>query len=288
MRFISAQAGPPVRSLLPSFIIMKLFAFTLDLEPEYGGSVGQHEIFRDHAKIEDLLLTLQSLDVKTTVFTVGKLFEQSPEVIELFERYHCEFEAHSFSHDPTRPDSEFEIQKTKDAFWRYFNRNPIGYRAPEGRITAAGIELLEKHGFLYDSSIFPSYFPNPLRYLFSNRNIHYHKDSNIMEIPFTSITPFRLTLNIAYIKLLGLGLYKRFCQVFRLPEAICFNAHLHDFIVIESSYRKLSPFWKFVYGRNKFRGVEHCVDFLQFMRRKGYRFCFMSELYEAYRKKSPS
>jgi hypothetical protein len=275
-RFCRASWTIPLARKYPLSLTMKLFAFTLDLEPEYGGSVGQQEIFRDLARIENLLSVLHSLDVKITAFTVGKLFEQFPEVIELLERYHCEFEAHSFSHDPAEPDSEFEIQKTKAAFFQYFQRNPIGYRAPEGRITHAGIELLEKHGFLYDSSIFPSYFPNPLRYLFSNRNIHYHGDSKIMEIPFTSITPFRLTLNIAYIKLLGLGFYKRLCQVFRLPEAICFNAHLHDFIVIEDSYRKLSPFWKFIYRRNKYCGIDYCVDFLQYMSTRGYRFCFMS------------
>ena len=262
---------------------MKLFAFTLDLEADHAGIVDQYEIFKDHARIEEFLSVMQSTGVKITAFTVGDVLERFPEVIKIFEKYDCEFEPHSFSHDINFPDSEEEIERSREAYIRYFGKNPIGYRAPQGRISRSGINALEKYGFLYDSSIFPSYYPNPFKYLFCNRQVHFHNNTNIMEIPITSITPFRLTLNIAYIKLLGIDLSMKLCRTFTLPDVINFNSHLHDFIVKEASYGKLPPFWKFIFGRNKFSGLEYCVRFLEFIKEQGYRFCYMSEIYDTYK-----
>lgn len=265
---------------------MKLFAFTLDLEAEHGGLVDQYEIFKEPEKIEEFLSVMYSAGAKITVFTVGEIFKLYPEIIELFRKYNCEFEAHSYSHDLKQPDSEHEIKKVKEAYFNYFSKNPIGYRAPQGRISASGIEALKKHGFLYDSSIFPSYYPNPFKYLFCNRHIHYYDYAHIMEIPITSITPFRLTLSISYIKLLGLNPMIKLCRMFKLPEAICFNSHLHDFIFNEKSYSKLSLFWKLIFARNKYQGIDYCLKFLEFIKKEGYTFCYMSEIYDTYKKTS--
>ncbi|MBI4698624.1 MAG: polysaccharide deacetylase family protein [Nitrospirae bacterium] len=254
---------------------MKLFAFTIDLEADYGGVVNQYEIFKDPEKIEEVLSTLHSIDVKITVFTVGEIFELFPGIIKIFEKYDCEFEVHSYSHNLNCPDSEIEIEKSRGAYFNYFNRYPAGYRAPQGRISFQGIKLLEKHGFLYDSSIFPSYFPNPFRYLFHNKQIHFHSDFKILEIPLTSVSPFRLTLSISYIKLLGIRLFKKPA----LPEVICFDSHLHDFIHNEKSFGQLPLFWKMIYSRNKFMGMNYCKTFLEQVKREGYRFCYMSEIY---------
>lgn len=261
---------------------MKLFAFTLDLEADYAGCTDQYGIFKNPKKIEQLLSILDSFDIKITVFVVGEIFEQYPDVIRIFEKYNCEYEIHSYSHGVINPHLEHEIEKARIAYFNYFKKYPKGYRVPQGRISNAIIKLLEKYSFLYDSSIFPSYYPNPFRYFFCNRNIHYFNNSNIMEIPMTPITPFRLALSLSYIKLLGIKFYLKLFRIFNLPDIICFNSHLHDFIINENSYSKLSYFWKFIYSRNKFSGIDYCIQCLKYIKQKGYQFCFMSELYKLY------
>ncbi len=259
---------------------MKLFVFTMDLEADYSGVVNQYEIFKEFDRIEEVLATLNSLDVKITAFTVGKIFELFPDVIRIFEKYNCEFEPHSYSHNFNNSDSELEIENSKKAYFDYFKRYPIGYRAPRGKITAPGIRHLEKHGFLYDSSIFPSYFPNPFRYFFSNKRIHYFDDSKIMEIPVTPVSPLRLTLSVSYLKLLGINFFMRTS----LPDFICFDSHLHDFIHNETSFNKLPSIWKFIYSRNKLCGIEYCRRFLERVKQEGYQFCYMSEIYNLHKK----
>lgn len=203
-----------------------------------------------------------------------------PDVVKVFEKYNCEFEPHSYSHDFGSPDSESEIIKAKEAYMAYFRKPPKGYRAPRGKISASGIKSLEKHGFLYDSSIFPSYFPNPFKYLLTNRNAHYYNDSEVMEIPFTSLSPLRFSLSISYIKLLGISFYKKLS----LPDVVCFGSHLHDFIINEESFDKLSLIWKLIYTRNKFRGTDLCIKYVEHIKQKGYKFCHMSELYTLHKK----
>lgn len=264
--------------------ILKLFAFTIDLEADYAGLVGNYEIFKDLDNIEKILLAFKSLDVKITIFTVGEIFDLFPHVIKLFEKYNCEFEAHSYSHNFDTPDSETEIEKARSAYLNYFNRNPVGYRAPRGKISDAGITFLEKYGFSYDSSIFPSYFPDPFKYLFSKKEVHYYKDSNIMEIPFTSLSPFRFPLSISYIKLIGLNFYKKLS----LPNVLCFGSHLHDFIISEESYKKLPSIWKFIYSRNKYNGIDLCMNFLNHIKGKDYKFCYVSEIYESHKREFSS
>jgi hypothetical protein len=266
---------------------LKQFAFTLDLETDYAGYMDSAEIFEQPDRIEELLSALSSLDVKITVFTVGNLFELYPNIIRLFEKYNCEFEAHSYSHDFSRPDTEQEIIRSREAYYNYFKRYPIGYRSPRGLISPQGIKMLDKHGFLYDSSIFPSYFPNPFRYLFSKQHIHYHDGTKIMEIPFTSVSLLRLTLSISYIKLFGVEFFIWLSRFFGFPDVICFDSHLHDFIHIPKSYNKLSLFWQILYRRNMNSGTEQCLKFLKHAKEMGYEFCYMSEIYEKNKKQLP-
>jgi len=262
---------------------VKNFAFTLDLESEYAGYARQYRIFKEPGKIEKVLSALDSLGVKITVFVVGEIFENYPGIIRLFEKYNCEFEAHSYSHNIIGPDQEYEVSRSREAYFGYFRRYPTGYRAPLGKLSPRTIAALEKYGFLYDSSIFPSYYPDPLRYLFCNRDIHDIGSSGMAEIPVTSLMPLRLTLSLSYLKLFGIGFYLRLSRIFGLPPTVCFNSHLHDFIFSEGAYQSLPFFWKLVHGRNRLSGADFCVEFLEYVRARGYRFCYMSDIYKLYK-----
>ena len=261
----------------------KRIAFTLDLEADYAGCTKEYQILNNPSAIEEILSQLFSHGIKLTVFVVGEIIERFPHIIKLFEKYKCEFEAHSYSHTVLNPDLEYEIKKAKQAYRNYFRKDPIGYRAPQGRITAQMYRLLEQNGFLYDSSIFPSYYPNPARYLFCEKNIHKVPNSTITEIPLTSITPLRITLSVSYLKLLGTRCFSVFFKLFPLPDIICFNGHLHDFIVAEQSYQKLNLFWKSIYGRNKYSGLQFCLWFLRYIKNQGYQFCYLSEIYNHFK-----
>lgn len=267
---------------------MKLqFALTLDLESAVSGVLSrEYDIFQNPAPIEELLAWLRQEGVKPSVFVVGEIFETYPRIIGLFEKYGCEFHCHSYSHDPAAADSEEEIVRVKALYTDFFKREPLGYRAPQGRITHQGIKSLEKHGFKFDSSLVPSYYPNPLKYLFKNRRVHRCKDSNIVEIPLTSISPFRLSFGISYIKLLGLSTYRFLLNVFKIPDTVVFCCHLHDFFLTEAAFDRLPRFWKIIYGRSRHRGITFLKKIIDDFKQRGYAFVWMSDIYRDYIEKT--
>lgn len=259
------------------------FAFTLDLESAVSGVLTrEYDIFRNTAPIEDLFSWLKQAGIKPSLFVVGEIFEKFPGIIRMFETYGCEFHCHSYSHDPSAADSEEEIARVKDLYTDFFKRPPIGYRAPQGRITPAGIDALEKHGFKFDSSVVPSYYPNPFKYLFKNRQVHRYKGSEIVEIPLTSISPFRLSMGISYIKLLGLATYRFLLNVFKVPEIVIFCCHLHDFFLSDEAFQRLPRFWKAVYRRNRDKGIAFLKEIIDDFQHRDYDFVFMSEIYNTY------
>jgi hypothetical protein len=265
--------------------VRKKFVLTLDLEGAVSGILDREYAFFETTKdIRGLLDFLKNEGVKLSVFVVGEIFERFPRIIDLFEEYGCEFHCHSFTHNPDHPDSEEEIISAKRVYRARFGRDPLGYRTPQGRISDAGIQALEKHGFVFDSSVVPSYYPNPFKYLLKNRNVHTNKNSGIVEIPLTTVTPLRLTYSISHLKLLGYRTYAVLTRLFKLPPTIIFCCHLHDFFLTDSVWNRLPLFWKFIYGRNRKQGMLYLQRTIETMKDQGYSFHSISDIYREYKR----
>ncbi|MDY0297315.1 MAG: polysaccharide deacetylase family protein [Acidobacteriota bacterium] len=262
----------------------KYFAFTLDLESDHSGLLEekQSKSLESLDEIESFLRMLTEEKVRLSVFVVGRLLEKYHELIELFKRYGAEFHGHSYSHDPSAADSKEEVWKCRQAFEAYFKIPPLGYRAPQGKITDQGIANLEEAGFQFDASVFPSYYPHP-RYMFFPRKPHFYKKTSILEIPNSSLTPFQLTFSISYIKLFGFHLYRTLMELWMIPDVVVFGSHLHDFLIHQQYIRKLPFFWRVIYSRNSDKGIEYTRRMIHLFRRKGYQFVYMSQIHSMFR-----
>ena len=259
------------------------FAMTLDLESDFSGALhNEYALLRQPERVEALLERLRGRGVPLSAFVVGELLEKFPELIELFVRYGTEFHCHSYGHDPADTDSGAEIEKAREAYVRYFGKPPLGYRAPDGRISRDGITQLAAHGFKFDASVFPSYYPNPFKYLFRRSRPHFYGNTRVVEIPNTPISPLRIMLSLSYIKLLGIRPYLRLLRWSRLPETAVFGSHLHDFFTDSDALSRMPRFWRMVYGRNRDLGLVFLDEILDFFQGEGYSFVTMSEVYSSF------
>jgi len=180
---------------------------TLDLEPDHAGySPEAYECWQEE-KLLDLLKLLKKYNIRLSIFVVTKSLKGHQRQINLFKNYRCEFYLHSHSHNLKYPDTMGEIKRGKKEFKKYFGKYPRGYRAPGGLISEKGLNYLNKEGFLFDSSVIPSFWPKFSFFLKPSRP---YKDtaSGIFEIPFSVVSPFRLVIALSWIKLFGLSLYK--------------------------------------------------------------------------------
>jgi polysaccharide deacetylase family protein (PEP-CTERM system associated) len=109
--------------------------------------------------LQPLLDLLDKYDTKATFFVLGSLAEKYPELVaQIHEKGH-EIGSHGYCHtnlhELGRAKFEEEIRKSLASIGKY---KPKGYRAPTFSLdnrTRWALPLLEKYGFIYDSSIFP-------------------------------------------------------------------------------------------------------------------------------------
>jgi polysaccharide deacetylase family protein (PEP-CTERM system associated) len=142
-------------------------ALTIDLEYWYSPELVRGFVVgnKDDLIIEmtkPVLDVLDEFDVSATFFVLGEVAKKHPELVEeVYERGH-EIGSHAYSHKTLyelgRDKFENEINLSVQLLQHITKEKPIGFRAPSfsvNNLTGWVFVILEKHGFKYDSSIFP-------------------------------------------------------------------------------------------------------------------------------------
>ena len=243
---------------------------TLDLEPDYAGLVPTAYSAWQAPQVERLLGLLAAHDLPMTAFVVAESLRAHPDVIALLQRARVEFQLHSFSHDLAHPDSQDEIRRGKQAFEAYFGHAPLGYRAPQGRISPDGWRFLDEEGFAFDASVFPAIWPSP-RYLRYPRRPFHPPGRRLIAIPAGTLTPARLVVSLSWFKLLGWPLYRWLLAHCALPDPLLLGMHLHDLWPTDSTPSLRGP-WTWVYRDNTDSGLTLLTRFVELMEGQGVRF----------------
>ncbi len=113
---------------------------------EYGARVG----------VPRVLDLLERHGIRATFFVPGHTVDSFPRETEaILERCH-EIAHHSYAHvDPSRQSADEEradMERALTALDRVGVR-PLGYRSPSADLSDITLELVEEHGFAYDSSL---------------------------------------------------------------------------------------------------------------------------------------
>jgi peptidoglycan/xylan/chitin deacetylase (PgdA/CDA1 family) len=104
-----------------------------------------------------ILAFLQSRGISTTWFTPGFTIESFPRECEAVVKVGHEIAHHSWAHVPpasqSREEEEADLVRANEAILRLTGRTARGYRSPSWDLSPNTVELLVKHGFVYDSSL---------------------------------------------------------------------------------------------------------------------------------------
>lgn len=119
----------------------------------YGAKVG----------VPKILELLREEEVRGTFFVPGWTAEHHASRAEMIVAGGHEVAHHSYSHawiDPDFPEKEVEeMEKGLEALKRVLGVVPRGYRSPAGESSDNMLKLLQKHNFLYDSSLLDDVVP---------------------------------------------------------------------------------------------------------------------------------
>jgi peptidoglycan-N-acetylglucosamine deacetylase len=115
-----------------------------------------------------ILAFLLSRGIRSTWFTPGFTIETWPRECEAVVKAGHEIGHHSWAHVPpanqVREEEEADLARANEAIARLTGRKARGYRSPSWDLSPHTVELLVKHGFVYDSSLMGAdYWPYKAR-----------------------------------------------------------------------------------------------------------------------------
>jgi hypothetical protein len=133
---------------------------------------------------------LDRFNLKITFFVVGKdaSFEQHADVLSLVTARGHEVGNHSFNHDPWLPSYskdgiKREILETEEHLLRVTGQRTVGFRGPGFGWSKALFDLLFEYGYLYDSTIQPTFLgPVARAYYFRGPNLTPEEKSKLNEV----------------------------------------------------------------------------------------------------------
>ena len=106
---------------------------------------------------ERILALLGRHGIASTWFIPGQTLETYPEICARIHAEGHEIAHHGYAHEPpatlTREQEEAVLIRGNEAISRVTGANARGYRSPSWDLSPHTVELLLRHGFVYDSSM---------------------------------------------------------------------------------------------------------------------------------------
>ena len=260
----------------------QLFALTVDLENdwEFDDPALDHLVL-DH--LDRFLALLDEFGIPVSVFVVGQTLERYPAHVDrIAETTDAEFHLHSYHHDLSHSvDFEADVHRGMEAFRGHFGRDPIGYRAPQGRITPAQLARLEDLGFAFDSSTIPSYRPGTYNNLSAPLEPHWPGPSGeLLELPIGVFRAIRVPTIHSYFKLFGRPL-SAYLSIAPLPNVLVYVVHLHD-LYRTASHDALDAPKRWIMKRNLDDAESQFRTNLRTILSRGYEPVSMTDLYQRF------
>ena len=267
---------------------MKNCFLSIDVERKENQEI---EPFEGVKKLDNILNIFKKHKVSATLFVTGEVLAKYPDLVK---KWADDFEigCHDYYHiSLDRVDIlgiEKQIKDFIDLYKNIFNRTPKGFRAPRNIINNEHFDILERCGFLYDSSVLPRY-PLGIRHYAGYRGRapikpyypskkNYRKETcpvksseagppsaifnrvNILEIPESPIF-LDIPLVGTWLRKLGVKFLK-FLFYFKKPDFISLSMHSWDGVEFEGrSSRNSGPVY-----------LKQLDETMAFLRKIGYEF----------------
>lgn len=223
--------------------MMNLLTFDLEdwhpLADQWVTGIRTQASGRVPAQVDRIRRILDSRKVRATFFCLGATAAAYPEAIRTLARDGHEIASHGYSHVPlhklTPEEFEEDLVRAQSVLGELSGQLPRGFRAPQFSLTRKtlwALDILAKHHFLYDSSVFPIHhrrygMPSFGREICGVPTVH----GALWELPLATVSWLGMRFPVAgggYARLLP-GWILREAVRQSVRERLAFTAYFHPY-----------------------------------------------------------
>ena len=256
-------------------VLLSIDAEEFDVPKEQGVDIslddGMKVSVEGACRVLDIL---KENDARATFFCTVTFAEHAPEVMERIVKEGHELASHGMVHWQPQASG---IAESKPRLEQICGKAVKGYREP--RMLGTDDQIIENAGYLYNSSLHPTFIPG--RYMRFNVPRTPFRKGNVLQIP-ASVTPgIRLPLFWLACHHYPQWLYRRLCK-WTLHHDGLFTAYFHPWELFDLSSH---PEWRIPYVIRRNSGKEmarRLKVLIQTLKRDGAQFATFSEYMENY------
>lgn len=247
---------------------MVLLSFDIeefDMPFEYNRDISFEEQMAISIKGTNTILdVLEKHQVKATFFSTATFAINAPKVIERIIASGHEIASHNYFH------TDFEIQhlkESKDKLEELTGTEVIGFRMP--RMYPVDEKEVKKAGYVYNSSINPTYLPG--RYNNFNKPRTFFYQDSVLQIPASVSPVFRFPLFWLSFHNLPMWIYKLLAH-WTYKKDNYLNIYLHPWEFTDLNQPEKFNFPGYVVRNSGQSLVDRLDDFIVFLKAKNYPF----------------
>ena len=136
---------------------MKICFLSIDVEKHENQ---KNQPFEGVDNLDNILNIFRKNNVPATLFVTGEVLEYAPDLVKKWAK-DFEIGCHNYFHNQLNKidlmERERQVKNFVNLYKNIFGVLPKGFRAPRNIIDNQQFPILERYGFVYDSSVFPRY-----------------------------------------------------------------------------------------------------------------------------------
>lgn len=242
-----------VKKILLSFDLEEF-----DIPEEYGEKLSDKVKFKISLEgVKKIIKLLDKLNIKATFFTTANFAIHNKLLVKELSKKH-EIASHGFFHSSFSSD---DLKKSKKILEKIIKKEVIGLRIP--KLEKCKEEDIINSGYLYNSSMNPTFIPGRYNNFFEKRTAHY--SNNLFSIPVSVVPLIRFPLFWLSFKNFPFLLIKLLSRI-TLDVDRYLNIYFHPWEFMDISKFKLPAYIKKDSGEEMLKKLE---KYLLWLKTKG-------------------
>lgn len=241
-----------------------------DLPSEYGQKIEKNTQMRiSKLGLLKIMKILEEFSIKATFFVTSDFALRNKKLIKDLSKKH-EIASHSLNHSSF---SNGDIERSKRILEKMIGKKVYGFRMP--RLKEINTEEVKKAGYIYDSSLNPTFIPGRYNNLFKNRKPHF--SNKLLIIPISNVPIIRFPLFWLSFKVLPLSIFK-FLSYISIKNDSYLNIFFHPWEFSDLQNFNIPGYIRGCSGEKMTRKFK---NYLMWLKNQG-TFISMHEFYNSY------